>query len=166
VRYLENPQQSKLFDIYRDILSPVACNRLQQSWEQLFRLAILGLLPAGKLAQHFHPARAQRLCRRPSGIEVSLSVSERIVSNDDTPFAAGSSVYKKLGAHGFRSTIPKRSTKSFVTAESRKNKCHANDIERQFASNCRRQKQSPRASRSPWSWLPQQFPETWPGRGF
>jgi hypothetical protein len=55
VRYLENPQQGKLFDIFRDTLSPVAYNRLQHSWEQLFRLAILGLLPASKLAQHFHP---------------------------------------------------------------------------------------------------------------
>lgn len=55
MRYLENPLQPKLFDVFQDILSPVAFKRLQQSWEQLFRLVILKLLPATELARHFDP---------------------------------------------------------------------------------------------------------------
>ena len=49
MRYLENPDQGRLFDVFRDILSPVAFNRLRQGWEQLFRLAILKLMPAARL---------------------------------------------------------------------------------------------------------------------
>ncbi|MDB5386445.1 MAG: hypothetical protein JWM11_2091 [Planctomycetaceae bacterium] len=55
MRYMENPDQGTLFNVFRDILSPVAFNRLQQGWEQLFRLAILKLMPADKFARHFHP---------------------------------------------------------------------------------------------------------------
>jgi len=55
VRYLEDPRQIGLFDIFADILSPLAYRRLQSGWQHLFRSAILKRLPAGKLAEHFHP---------------------------------------------------------------------------------------------------------------
>jgi hypothetical protein len=55
VRYLEDPRQGELFDVYENILAPVAYRRLTSGWQHLFRRAILKLLPAGKLAQHFHP---------------------------------------------------------------------------------------------------------------
>jgi hypothetical protein len=55
VRYLEDPRQSEPFDVYENILAPVAYRRLTSGWQHLFRRAILKLMPAGKLAQHFHP---------------------------------------------------------------------------------------------------------------
>jgi len=55
VRYLEDPRQSALFDVFADILSPVAYRRLTSGWQHLFRQAILKLMPARKLAEHFDP---------------------------------------------------------------------------------------------------------------
>jgi len=37
VRYLEVPRQSELFDVFADILSPVAYRRLHGSWQHLFQ---------------------------------------------------------------------------------------------------------------------------------
>lgn len=54
--YLEDPRQTDLFDVFADILSPVAYRRLMSGWQHLFRCAILKLMPAGKLAEHFDPA--------------------------------------------------------------------------------------------------------------
>ena len=56
MRYLEDPRQTELFDVFADILSPVAYRRLTSGWQHLFRCAILKLMPAGKLAEHFDPA--------------------------------------------------------------------------------------------------------------
>lgn len=55
MRYLEDPRQNELFDVFADILSPVAYRRLTSGWQHLFRCAILKLMPAGKLAEHFDP---------------------------------------------------------------------------------------------------------------
>ena len=55
MRYLEDPRQSELFDVFADILSPVAHRRLTGGWQHVFRQAILKLMPAGKLAEHFDP---------------------------------------------------------------------------------------------------------------
>jgi hypothetical protein len=55
VRHLEDPRQNQLFDVFSEILSPVAQRRLKSGWQHLFRCAILKQLPAGKLAEHFHP---------------------------------------------------------------------------------------------------------------
>lgn len=55
MRYLEDPRQNELFDFFAEILSPVAYRRLTGGWQHLFRCAILKLMPAGKLAEHFHP---------------------------------------------------------------------------------------------------------------
>ena len=56
MRYLEDPRQTELFDVFADILSPVAYGRLTRGWQHLFLCAILKLMPAGKLAEHFDPA--------------------------------------------------------------------------------------------------------------
>jgi Transposase DDE domain len=55
VRYLEDPRQSSLFDVFADILSTVAYSKLRSGWQHLFRSAILKRMPAEKLANHFHP---------------------------------------------------------------------------------------------------------------
>ena len=55
MRYLEDPRQSSLFDVFAEILSPVAYRRLQSGWQHLFRSAILKRMPVGKLADHFDP---------------------------------------------------------------------------------------------------------------
>ena len=55
MRYLEDPRQSVLFDVYADILSPMAYRRLTGGWQHLFRCAVLKLMPAGTLAEHFDP---------------------------------------------------------------------------------------------------------------
>ena len=55
MRYLEDPRQSVLFDVYAGILSPMAYRRLTGGWQHLFRCAVLKLMPAGTLAEHFDP---------------------------------------------------------------------------------------------------------------
>ena len=55
MRYLEDPGQTRLFDVFADILSPTASQKLRKGWQHLFRSAILNRLPAKKLADHFHP---------------------------------------------------------------------------------------------------------------
>ena len=55
VRYLEDPRQSELFDVFADILSPVAYRRLSQWLAACLSPAILKLMPAEKLAEHFDP---------------------------------------------------------------------------------------------------------------
>jgi hypothetical protein len=56
VRYIEDPCQADLFDSFQSILSPVAYAKLRGGWQHLFRCAILKLLPANTLGEHFHPA--------------------------------------------------------------------------------------------------------------
>lgn len=60
MRYLKDPRQNELFDVFADILSPVAYRRLTSGWQHLFRCAILKLMPADKLAEHFHPDIGRR----------------------------------------------------------------------------------------------------------
>ena len=55
MRNLNDPRQTALFDVFEEILSPVAYRKLKSGWQHLFRLAILKLMPAAKLAEHFHP---------------------------------------------------------------------------------------------------------------
>ena len=55
MRYMEDPGQSELFDFFDQILSPLAYPKLRSGWQHLFRCAILKLMPAKKLADHFHP---------------------------------------------------------------------------------------------------------------
>ena len=56
MRYFEDPRQAELFDAFQSILSPVAYGKLRRGWQHLFRCAILKLLPAKKLGEHFDPA--------------------------------------------------------------------------------------------------------------
>ena len=56
MRYMEDPRQAELFDGFQSILSPLAYSKLQRGWQHLFRCAILKLLPAKTLGEHFDPA--------------------------------------------------------------------------------------------------------------
>jgi hypothetical protein len=53
---MEDPRQTELFNSFESILSPVAYAKLRGGWQHLFRCAILKLLPAKTLGEHFHPA--------------------------------------------------------------------------------------------------------------
>ena len=55
MRYMEDPLQAELFDPFQAILSPLAYDKLRGGWQHLFRCAILKLLPAKTLGEHFHP---------------------------------------------------------------------------------------------------------------
>ena len=55
MRYMEDPGQKELFDFFEQILSPVAYRKIKSGWQHLFRCAILKLMPAKELAEHFHP---------------------------------------------------------------------------------------------------------------
>lgn len=46
VRYREDPRQFRLFDIFADIFSPTAYQKLRKGWQHLFRSAILSRMPA------------------------------------------------------------------------------------------------------------------------
>lgn len=52
---VKDPQQNVMFDVFEDILSPLAYKILIKGWQGIFRHAILQLMPAGKLAEHFSP---------------------------------------------------------------------------------------------------------------
>ena len=52
---MKDPRQNALFDTFRSILSPSTYERLLSGWQGVFRCAILELLPADALAQHFDP---------------------------------------------------------------------------------------------------------------
>jgi Transposase DDE domain/Transposase domain (DUF772) len=56
VRHMEDPHQTELFNSFELILSPLAYAKLRGGWQHLFRCAILKLLPAKTLGEHFHPA--------------------------------------------------------------------------------------------------------------
>ena len=52
---MKDPRQNTLFDTFRSILSDTAYKKLLSGWQGVFRCAILELLPADALAQHFDP---------------------------------------------------------------------------------------------------------------
>jgi len=54
-KFIVDPRQNRLFDIYDEILSDTAKRRLQNSWHFLFRQALLELMPATELGEHFDP---------------------------------------------------------------------------------------------------------------
>ena len=56
MRHMEDPRQTELFNSFESILSPVAYAKLRGGWQHLFRCAILKLLPAKALGEHFDPA--------------------------------------------------------------------------------------------------------------
>ena len=64
MRYLEDPGQTRLCDVFADILSPTAYQKLRKGWQHLFRSAILNCLPAKKLADHSHPEMGRPIKER------------------------------------------------------------------------------------------------------
>jgi hypothetical protein len=53
--YAADPKQMILFDATESLFSPMIVKRLQTGWAGVFRTQLLHLMPAGKLAKHFHP---------------------------------------------------------------------------------------------------------------
>jgi hypothetical protein len=52
---MRDPRQKALFDPAELMFSPVALKHLRGDWPHVFRTAILHLMPAGELGEHFHP---------------------------------------------------------------------------------------------------------------
>ena len=55
MRHMRDPRQKALFDAAEGMFSPMALKHLRNDWPHMFRTAILKLMPAGKLGEHFHP---------------------------------------------------------------------------------------------------------------
>ena len=55
MRHTVDPRQNALFDPAEAMFSPMALKRLGNDWPHVFRTAILKLMPAGELGEHFHP---------------------------------------------------------------------------------------------------------------
>ena len=55
MRYAVDPRQKVLFDPAETMFSPMAVKHMLEDWPGLFRRQILHLMPAGKLAERFHP---------------------------------------------------------------------------------------------------------------
>jgi len=55
MRNIVDPRQLRLFDSYQGLFSPQALRTLASGWQGVFRAAILELLPAAELAEHYHP---------------------------------------------------------------------------------------------------------------
>lgn len=53
MRNITDPQQNVLFDSYKSVLSPVAYERLLESWQGVFRHVILELMPVEEVGKHF-----------------------------------------------------------------------------------------------------------------
>ena len=80
MRYKEDPHQAELFDAFQSILSPLAHSKLQHGWQHLFRCAILKLLPAKTLGEHFSSAQ----------VEASVIVSPGSSNSTMASLSAGS----------------------------------------------------------------------------
>jgi len=59
MRHIVNPRQTRLFDPFRAILSPLAYRRITEGWQGVFRHVILQEMPVDALAGEFHPAMGQ-----------------------------------------------------------------------------------------------------------
>ncbi len=59
MRYVNDPRQNRLFDLFEDILSPLAYKELLAGWQHLFRQTILGLMPVETVKMHFDPVIGQ-----------------------------------------------------------------------------------------------------------
>jgi hypothetical protein len=55
MRHIDDPKQSRLFDPFANVFSELAYERIRTGWQGVFRFAILELLPAQQLGEHFHP---------------------------------------------------------------------------------------------------------------
>jgi hypothetical protein len=59
MRYANDPRQNRLFDVFQDILSPLAYKELQAGWQNLFRQTVLELMPVDTVKMHFDPVIGQ-----------------------------------------------------------------------------------------------------------
>jgi len=59
MRHSVDPRQNSLFDPYVDVFSPLARKRLENGWPALFRAALLEMMPAKPLGQHYHPTHGR-----------------------------------------------------------------------------------------------------------
>ena len=59
MRYVNDPRQNRLFDVFEGILSPLAYKELLAGWQHLFRETILELMPVGTVKEHFDPVIGQ-----------------------------------------------------------------------------------------------------------
>ena len=55
MRHMVDPRQNCLFDPAESMFSPMAIRMMRNDWQHVFRRALLKLMPAGKLGEHFHP---------------------------------------------------------------------------------------------------------------
>jgi len=59
MRYVNDPRQNRLFDVFQEIPSPLAYQDLLSGWQYLFRQMILELMPVGAVKEHFNPVIGQ-----------------------------------------------------------------------------------------------------------
>ena len=55
MRHMVDPRQDCLFDPAESMYSPMAIKLMRNDWQHVFRTALLELMPADKLGEHFHP---------------------------------------------------------------------------------------------------------------
>lgn len=55
MRHSVDPQQGRLFDPFDGLIAPLGRQRIDAGWQGVFRKALLHLMPARRLAKHFHP---------------------------------------------------------------------------------------------------------------
>jgi len=59
MQHFNDPRQSRLFDVYEGILSPLAYKQLLGGWQHVFRETILRLMPVDTVKGHFDPVIGQ-----------------------------------------------------------------------------------------------------------
>jgi len=59
MRYANDPRQDRLFDVFEEILSPLAYKELLGGWQHLFRQTILERMPVDTVKEHFDPVIGQ-----------------------------------------------------------------------------------------------------------
>ena len=55
MRHSVDPRQGRLFDPFEGIIPPLGLDRIHNGWQGIFRAALLELMPARQLGQHFSP---------------------------------------------------------------------------------------------------------------
>jgi hypothetical protein len=59
MRYINDPRQNRLFDVFENILSPLAHAQLLGGWQHVFRETILRIMPVDNVKKHFDPVIGQ-----------------------------------------------------------------------------------------------------------
>jgi hypothetical protein len=60
MRHIDDPRQIRLIDPFANVFSELAYKRIRAGWQGVFRHAILELLPAEKLGEHFDPIMGRK----------------------------------------------------------------------------------------------------------